>query len=61
MQVGLPFSFADVAAARDRIATAIVRTPSAVSHTLSSITGAEVVVKFENLQFTSDLLVGTVD
>ena len=52
MQVGLPFSFADVAAARDRIATAIVRTPAAVSHTLSSITGADVVVKFENLQFT---------
>lgn len=52
MQVGLPFSFDDVLAARDRIADAIVRTPAAVSHTLSSITGAEVVVKFENLQFT---------
>ena len=44
-------AFADVAAAR-RIEGAVERTPSARSRTLSDITGAEVVVKFENLQFT---------
>ena len=56
MQIGLPFtfgiSFDDVLAARARLADAVVRTPAAISHTLSSITGAEVVLKFENLQFT---------
>lgn len=52
MQVGLPFTFADVDAARTRLGDAIVRTPAAISHTLSQITGAEVHVKFENLQFT---------
>ncbi|MPY96362.1 MAG: threonine ammonia-lyase [Acidimicrobiia bacterium] len=41
----------DVLAAR-RIADLVERTPSARSRTLSAITGAEVVVKFENLQFT---------
>ena len=30
----------------------VVRTPSSLSRTLSAITGAEVVVKFESLQFT---------
>ena len=52
MQVGLPFTFADVDAARTRLGDAVVRTPAAISHTLSQITGAEVHVKFENLQFT---------
>lgn len=43
----------DVAAAASRIAGDVVRTPSARSATLSALTGAEVVVKFENLQFTA--------
>ncbi|MCB0998876.1 MAG: threonine ammonia-lyase [Acidimicrobiales bacterium] len=50
--IGLPFGSADVAAAAERIRDVIVRTPAALSQTLSSITGAEVVIKFENLQFT---------
>jgi threonine dehydratase len=41
-----------VAAAAEAIAGSIVRTPVARSQTLSEITGATVVVKFENLQFT---------
>ena len=36
-----------------RIADGIVRTPSAFSKTLSDISGAQVIVKFENLQFTA--------
>ena len=35
-----------------RIADDIVRTPTRLSRTLSAITGAEIFVKFENLQFT---------
>jgi threonine dehydratase len=42
----------DVAAAARRLADTIPRTPTAPSRTLSKIVGAEVVVKFENLQFT---------
>lgn len=49
----LPVTAADVDAAAARIADAIVMTPLAPSHTLSSITGADVRVKFENLQFTA--------
>lgn len=52
LPLGLPFGYADVAAAAERIGDVIVRTPAALSQTLSSITGAEVVIKFENLQFT---------
>ena len=44
---------ADVAAARQRIGSAVVRTPTLHSKTLSEITGAEVWLKFENLQFTA--------
>lgn len=44
---------ADVAAAHDRVAGAIVRTPTLHSITLSEITGAQVWLKFENLQFTA--------
>jgi threonine dehydratase len=44
---------ADVAAARQRIDGAVVRTPTLHSKTLSEITGAEVWLKFENLQFTA--------
>jgi len=49
----LPVSLADVTAARARIGDAIVRTPTLISRTLSDLTGAEVYLKFENLQFTA--------
>lgn len=51
--LSLPVSFADIEAARVRIAGAIERTPMRRSRTLSDIVGAEVWVKFENLQFTA--------
>jgi threonine dehydratase len=44
---------ADVRAAAARIAGAVVRTPTMYSKTLSSITGAEIWLKFENQQFTA--------
>ena len=44
---------ADVAAARERIAGQIVATPCLRSQTLSEITGAELWLKFENLQYTA--------
>ncbi len=43
----------DVRAAADRLRGAIVATPFLHSHTLSRIAGAELWLKFENLQFTS--------
>lgn len=43
----------DIRAAADRIAGAVVRTPFLHSRTLSEIIGAEVWLKFENLQFTA--------
>jgi threonine dehydratase len=43
----------DVRAAAGRIAGAVVRTPTMHSKTLSRITGAEIWLKFENLQFTA--------
>lgn len=46
-------TLADVRAAAQRIAGAVVRTPTLYSRTLSAITGAEVWLKFENLQFTA--------
>ena len=46
-------TFAAVAAARERIAEDIRSTPCTHAATLSAITGAEVWLKFENLQFTS--------
>ena len=49
----LPVSAADVAAAAERIRDAIVETPCTVSRTLSEITGAEIVLKFENFQYTA--------
>ncbi|HEY1118426.1 MAG TPA: threonine ammonia-lyase [Acidimicrobiales bacterium] len=49
----LPVTFEDVRAAHAAIAGAVVRTPMARSHTLSAITGADVWVKFENLQYTA--------
>jgi threonine dehydratase len=42
-----------VRAAAERIEGAVVRTPLTQSRTLSGITGADVWVKFENLQFTA--------
>ncbi|WP_370178374.1 threonine ammonia-lyase [Alteriqipengyuania sp.] len=42
-----------VRAAHGRIADAIVRTPMLMSQTLSEIAGAEIWLKFENLQFTA--------
>ena len=49
----LPVSIDDVRAARVRIGDAIVRTPTLRSQTLSQLTGANVWLKFENLQFTA--------
>ena len=43
----------DVRAAAARIGDAIVRTPMMHSQTLSNISGAEIWLKFENLQFTA--------
>jgi threonine dehydratase len=43
----------DIRAAAQRIAGAVERTPCLYSRTLSSLTGAEVWLKFENLQFTA--------
>ncbi len=49
----LAVSADDVGKAAERIAGDVVRTPSAESRTLSALTGLDVVVKFENLQFTA--------
>jgi threonine dehydratase len=49
----LPVSLDDVRAAAERIAGAVARTPSARSHTLSEVLDTDIVVKFENLQFTA--------
>lgn len=49
----LPVTADDVRAAAARIADGVVVTPSAHSQTLSKITGADVVVKFESLQYTA--------
>src|SRR5436189_4767518 len=46
-------TLADVRAAAERIAGAVVRTPTLHSKTLSQITGAEIWLKFENQQFTA--------
>ncbi len=43
----------DIRAATARLEGAIVRTPTLYSRTLSEMTGAEVWLKFENLQFTA--------
>ena len=43
----------DVRAAAHRIEGAVVRTPTSHSKTLSRIAGAEIWLKFENLQFTA--------
>ena len=43
----------DVRAAAERIRGAVVRTPTMYSKTLSDISGADIWLKFENLQFTA--------
>ena len=48
-----PVTLADVEAAARALEGSVVRTPSAVSRTLSELLGATVVVKFENLQFVA--------
>ncbi len=50
--VGESLSTRAVGRAAARIAGGVVRTPSAVSRTLSELTGASIALKFENLQFT---------
>ena len=49
----MTLSIDDIRAAADRLKGHIERTPCRHSRTLSEITGAEVWVKFENLQFTA--------
>lgn len=48
-----PLTASDVRAAAERISGMVVRTPTLFSSTLSAITGAEIWLKFENLQFTA--------
>ena len=45
--------FADIEAAVRRLAGHVQDTPCLASRTLSQLTGAEVFLKFENLQFTA--------
>ncbi len=45
-------ALADIQAAAERISGAVVETPCDYSRTLSHLTGADVWLKFENLQFT---------
>src|SRR5260370_460613 len=49
----LTLTFDDILAAQERLKGHIERTPCRPSRTLSEITGADVWVKFENLQFTA--------
>jgi threonine dehydratase len=49
----MTLSFDDILAAKERLKDHIERTPCRRSRTLSEITGADVWVKFENLQFTA--------
>jgi threonine dehydratase len=48
-----PPTIEDIRAAEQRIDGAVIRTPMLVSRTLSDIIGAEIWLKFENLQFTA--------
>ena len=48
-----PVTLADIEAAALRIAGKVVRTPTLRSLTLSKLTGADIWLKFENLQFTA--------
>ena len=53
MNTNTSLSFADITEAARRIAGSVVRTPFIRSLTLSEITGAEIWLKLENLQFTA--------
>jgi len=48
-----PVTLADVQRAAQRLAGQVENTPCLLSRTLSEVTGAQVVLKFENLQFTA--------
>jgi len=48
-----PPTIDDIRAATKRIEGAVIRTPMLISRTLSEVIGAEVWLKFENLQFTA--------
>jgi threonine dehydratase len=48
-----PPTIDDIRAAAERIKGAVIRTPMLISRTLSEVVGAEVWLKFENLQFTA--------
>lgn len=50
---GVPVSIEDVHSAAAAIRGSVLDTPCLLSRTLSEITGAEVYLKFENLQFTA--------
>jgi threonine dehydratase len=52
MSIAIP-TIDDIRAAAKRIEGAVVRTPTLCSRTLSHIVGAELWLKFENLQFTA--------
>src|SRR6266513_2781934 len=49
----MPVTIDDICAAAKRIAGAVEHTPFVHSRTLSKLTGAEIFLKFENLQFTA--------
>src|SRR5213594_4203417 len=49
----MPVTIDDIRAAAKRIAGAVESTPFVHSRTLSKLTGCEVFLKFENLQFTA--------
>src|SRR6266478_1767359 len=49
----MPVTIDDIRAAAKRIAGAVEQTPFVRSRTLSKLTGAEIFLKFENLQFTA--------
>ena len=53
MNVTTSVTLADIEAAARRIAGQVVATPCVPSRTLSQVTGAEIYLKFENLQFTA--------
>src|SRR5437764_2571248 len=53
MTAALPISVDDIRAAAGRIAGAVERTPARHSRILSDISGADIFLKFENLQFTA--------
>ncbi|WP_281301413.1 MULTISPECIES: threonine ammonia-lyase [unclassified Iodidimonas] len=53
IQPALPISFSDIEAAARVIKDAVLNTPAARSETLSALTGAEIVLKFEIFQFTA--------